>query len=501
MKLVFEFIFVVFLAFNPFQWIRAQLCINPGASITIQEGMLFSVHGGLTIRSNSAASGYLADKTATGIQINGSIHIERYIAANGWHNISSPLSSANTSLFGANSLVFYYNESLVQNDWNFGWVWYNGNMESMRGYDLLLDGSAINVQFASTDPGQLHSGNYSIAVNNTTHPEGEIPEHKGWNLLGNPFPSPIDWLNTAGWNKTAINDVVYVWDPSNDIYTAFIGGSNPIGINGATQYIPSSQGFWVQAVQDGIVQVSNATRVGITPGTPDYYKNTASDYPVIRLSVSGDIGSDETIIRFLDEATEQFDTNMDAFKLFSPNPNVPQIYTISQNNNLAINSIGYEQNHLEIPLRIKAKLNQPLVLTIKSLVNFENTSEVYLKNTQTNALIQLTEGLQLALNHTGALTHQNLAVVLNPSAAELQTNKSPFTVFFNQNGEILVKNASDQSKRISLALFNITGQLIAQHNCELISTLNWNPLIKPGIFVLVINDAGEIFTHKLFKHK
>jgi hypothetical protein len=501
MKLIFEIIFVLLLAFNPHQWIRAQLCINPGASITIQNGTVFSAGGGLTIRSNATASGHLADQTTNGVQLDGGVNIERYIAANGWHNISSPISTANTTLFGSNSMVFFYDETLVQNDWNFGWVWHDGSMESMRGYDLLLDGSAVNVQFASAGPMQLHSGSYSIAVNNTTHPEGEIPEHKGWNLLGNPFPSPIDWLNTTGWDKTEINDVVYVWDPANDIYTAFIGGSNPIGINGATQYIPSCQGFWVQALQNGTVQVANATRVGIAPETPDYYKQTNGVYPIIRLSVTGNTGSDETIIRFLDEATDSFDKNMDAVKFFSPNPTIPQLYTTAHSSKLAINSLGNDQASLEIPIHIKARIDDPLLLDIMMLASFGSGAEVYLKNTISHNLIQLAEGMQIPLSQAGAFTQQNLAIVINPSESALHTSKSPFIAFYNQNGEIQVSNTSDESKNISLTLYDITGKMVAKNYFEIVSMLTWQPGTRTGMFVLVINDSGKLYTQKLFNNK
>ncbi|MBU1370301.1 MAG: hypothetical protein KJ578_03185 [Bacteroidetes bacterium] len=500
MKTLLILFVVLFAAVSPQSVIRAQLCLDPGASITVKDGTLFSAGGGLTIRSNATASGHLADQTTTGVQISGAVNIERYIAANGWHNISSPIATANTTLFGSNSLIFYYDETLVQNDWNFGWVWHNGSMESMRGYDLLLEGGAVNVQFASADPLQLHTGSYAIAVYNTTHPEGEIPERKGWNLLGNPFASPIDWLNAAGWNKAAINDVVYVWDPANDIYTAFIGGSDPIGINGATQYIPSCQGFWVQALQNGSVQVSNAARVGIATGTPDYYKKTRSVYPIIQLSVTGNTGSDETIIRFLDGATDNFDQNKDAIKLFSPNPKIPQLYTTAPNNKLAINSMGKERSSLEIPILIKGKIDEPLLLDIMTLANFEIGTEVYLKNTQTQTLIQLTEGMQIQLSQTGAFATQNLAVVINPSEAELQTQKTPFIVFFNQNGEIQVNNTTDESKYISLMLYDITGKIVAKNTFEIVSVLTWRPGTMKGIFVLVINDSGNIFTHKLFNN-
>jgi len=59
-----------------------------------------------------------------------------------------------------------------------------------------------------------------------------------------------------------------------------------------------------------------------------------------RFTISGNGYSDETIIRMLDGATENFDGSYDAWKLFSPNPDVPSLYTrVSPGEELSINSL------------------------------------------------------------------------------------------------------------------------------------------------------------------
>lgn len=59
-----------------------------------------------------------------------------------------------------------------------------------------------------------------------------------------------------------------------------------------------------------------------------------------RFKISGNNYTDETIIRLLNGATENFDAAYDAWKLFSPNTNVPSIYTqISAGQELSINAL------------------------------------------------------------------------------------------------------------------------------------------------------------------
>ena len=58
--------------------------------------------------------------------------------------------------------------------------------------------------------GPLHIGdfNYSLSYNN----DGG-PNDNGWNLLGNPYASVIDW-DSPNWTKSNINATVYIWNPN-----------------------------------------------------------------------------------------------------------------------------------------------------------------------------------------------------------------------------------------------------------------------------------------------
>ncbi len=59
-----------------------------------------------------------------------------------------------------------------------------------------------------------------------------------------------------------------------------------------------------------------------------------------RFKISGNNYTDETIIRMFNGATENFDGSYDAWKLFSPNTNVPSIYTqIAPGQELSINAL------------------------------------------------------------------------------------------------------------------------------------------------------------------
>lgn len=65
-----------------------------------------------------------------------------------------------------------------------------------------------------------------------------------------------------------------------------------------------------------------------------------SNNNAFRFKITGNGYSDETIVRLVNGATENFDGNYDAWKLFSPNQNVPSIYTqITSGQELSINAL------------------------------------------------------------------------------------------------------------------------------------------------------------------
>jgi len=149
-----------------------------------------------------------------------------------------------------------------------------------------------------------------------------------YNLLGNPYPSAIDW--DAVTIPAGLNDAVYYWDENMDQYATYIAGA---GTNGGTNEVPPTQGFFVDATANGTLALDNSMRVH---GLAQYYKSDVND--IVRLVASANNFSDETVIRFTDEATAGFDKQFDAKKLLSGGTEVPSLYTHAGSDIISINS-------------------------------------------------------------------------------------------------------------------------------------------------------------------
>jgi hypothetical protein len=71
----------------------------------------------------------------------------------------------------------------------------------------------------------------------------------GWNLVGNPTPSTINWNSSSGWTKTNMDSTIYIWDP-NDTTGGYKVWNGYAG-NLRSGLIAPLQSFWVKANASG----------------------------------------------------------------------------------------------------------------------------------------------------------------------------------------------------------------------------------------------------------
>jgi hypothetical protein len=337
-------------------------------------------------------------------------------------------------------------------------------------------------------------------VINTTSTPSEIPSHKGWNLLGNPYPSPVDWLASSGWDKSDINDAKYIWDGSNSIYTIFIGGGSPVGINGGTRFIPSNQGFWVQSlVTSGTVSINNATRVGDISGTPDYYKKIEIDYPMVSLLSCSNQYQDEVIIRFIEGTSEGFDFNWDAMKLFSLNPDVPQLSIRSGKQAFALNTLAEIRDDLEIIMYFQCAQSGQYQVKLSPRTNLYPEMKLYLRDLLTGDMVNLTADSTYPFYHQTSNSKDRFRLYFNPSHDVLHniTPETWFTVYSNNNVVTILKNTSKEVKG-SILIYDMLGRPVYQdiiNNSQSQGIQLNNP---SGYYIVTIFTDKHISNSKVF---
>lgn len=378
--------------------------VNVSSSMNYLRGVMdlitgnFNTNNNFTLTSTVSGTGQISG-IGSGSMTNILI-AERYIPAtytgiipdysSGYHYLSSPVTDANFSDYsddvvpfilydwpgggtsGSYGTFYHYHEptSLANSgpapDY-FGKWDAPSSIQIGRGYTAHI--RQLNPYVADVDGHYNHAASPSIGL---TYTPG-VP-NEGWNLVGNPYPSGLDWDAPSGWTKTNLNNAIYFWKPSTLNYASYVNG---IGANGGTRYIAPQQGFFVRANSGGpALGFSNSART-VSPAT--FFKNN-EDISLIRLQVSTETGDrvNETVIRVENEATEAYDDNFDAYKLMSPNEYQPDIYSVTKGADYSINAIPLLDEGVVVPLGVKVGYEGTYRITATALAHLPAGTSVVL---------------------------------------------------------------------------------------------------------------------------
>lgn len=294
--------------------------------------------GRLTLLSTATATA-LVDGSGAG-NVTGNVTMQRYLPSGyGYRYLSSPFQAATVAEFSNDinlaasfSPIYRYDENLT----SAGWV----NYSNATGTLNPLEGYAVNCGASSA----VKTIDLRGVVNNGTITSPTLYNHHytytlGFNLAGNPYPSPIDWNSVTGWTKTNIDNAIYYFNASSTnqytgAYSTYINGVSSDGI--ASNIIPSMQAFFVHVSNgsypvSGSLSVNNAARV--TTANPAFHKQAgSSQQTLVRISAafeSDTSHADYTACYFDVNAKPGYESGEDALKLNNTDERLPNIYAVS----------------------------------------------------------------------------------------------------------------------------------------------------------------------------
>jgi hypothetical protein len=205
----------------------------------------------------------------------------------------------------------------------------NENLVPGTGYRVWVN-SYSNSTHKVDNEGTFTRGNFNFPAITRTNLVGCVPstfactQSAGWNLLANPYPCDIDWDATGGaWTKPAeMNNAFYTWNATTGGYRVYLGTSGTPGVSlGSTvastntppNIIPSSQAFFVNVTTPGSFTLFLTENAKITSTNGTFTRTAVAANQQIRIRMkSGDSEARyDAMVRILDNATNDFDSNMD----------------------------------------------------------------------------------------------------------------------------------------------------------------------------------------------
>lgn len=374
---------------------------NIRGSLTLTSGMFTTTGYDFTLLSDANGTGRIAE--ITGGDITGNIIQQRYIylGPTSWRQLCAPVSGTTlqdwnddlvTSGFPGSdfpSMAFY---SIASYDETAPGVKENGYSAPSNVTNPLTPNKGYYVYVGPTPvlvavKGPPVKMNQSFALTRTVSSGG--PTQDGWNMIGNPYPSTIDW-DAAGWTRTNTDNVLYIWNPNNNQYANYVGG---VGVNGGTKYIPSSQAFWIRAIGNAPAVSINET---VKSAVDQSFMNTQQQSSVndmLSLTMHGANGDDQTIVRFAANATDSFDVNFDAMKFASMDTLMPYFASyIDSASDFSINALAPLTSDVTVTLRATAGISGNFTITRDSISNLPNSLCIMLEDLLTGTLTQLSTG-------------------------------------------------------------------------------------------------------------
>ncbi len=348
--------------------VNNDFTVEVPSSMTLASGATLNIANDMVLKTNIIPQyAYYATLIDLGqLTVGGDAQLQWSIQGKLWHLVSSPVNNETSSLFNG---MFLQEFSETTNQWT-DITSINQPLNVMEGYAAWFDNDWWSGIYFT---GDFNTG--TVGSNNNL-----TKNNQGWNLVGNPYPSSIDWEATSGWTKTNLNTAIYLENNGN--WATYNGG---VGTNGGSRYIAPCHGFFVQAnAHPATLIMTNDVRVH---NKAAYFKNELSDYLRLRVvAINGynDGPSDELVIRIHPDATEGFDGKFDAHKLFAPNQEIPQVYC--SGHDLAINALP------EImPVMINFRPNQTGGYKIQ-IDDCDGFANVYLTDNFTGAQCDLIPG-------------------------------------------------------------------------------------------------------------
>jgi hypothetical protein len=467
-----------------------NITLETGKKLTVPNAKIDLTYCTLTLKDNASL---IDNGTIAGMTSN--VAVERFltkynnIGDDMFHFLSSPVATQAIQpgfVSLPNNTDDFYSWDETTNTWinssNNSGAW-NSSFESNflvgKGYLVAYPSDVTKTFTGALNTGTLNSGSGLPAVSYTSG------MGNGWNLMGNPYPSSIDWDKVLSAQLTNIDNAVYVYENATSTYKSYVAGVGSL----TDGIIPPTQGFFIHANNAGTpaFYLENQDRVHSSAG---FYKNDPVQN-IVRLKLEGNGKTDETFIRFIENSTSGFDKEWDAFKLPGGN-SVPTLYSTSGNTKLSVNSLPVDAMEGFVPVSVEpvSQGTYTIRLTENTL---PNATYVTLEDIKTGSLQRMNDNPVYSFEASGnddparfKLHFKDATSVADPATSvDFSTTvlQGQLSAFSSIDGLI--------------TLSDMTGRIITSGKINKGNTMKFDLEGHSGIYLVTLSSLAGKLTNKV----
>lgn len=486
-----------------------QMIIEQGACVTLN-----NLTNNGTLKLNATSAGFASLIVNSYSKGGGATEeIQLFLTGGGtktpltykWHYISSPVTSLAVSTFspGVTLDLAQWIEPRPATSLSQGWVAYDGYIYSTGGmggptFSTLIPGKGYDYYKSSdytfTFGGQLNTGDVNASLSYKTGNDNLW----GYNLIGNPFTSGLDWDYIIS-HSFPSNTTKSLYFTRNSVLCTYINGVGvPGDVNGI---IPPMQGFFSKTYSSGntiILAAAARTHTNIH----SRYKGSQT-IPLVRLSLTDDTLSDETVVRFDDQAKSYLDNDFDAIKMFL-SPDLASIYSSMAGIDYAINGLPFPDTLTEVPLTVNITADTTLHTITATQIQGLDQYDVFLfdKIYNDSFNLRITPSVTFSASK-GTITGRFILKVgtITTGIENPVVSRNSFNIY-PANSYINIQTLADEwdGKAGSVNIFDITGKTVS----NLLKTAFWkNSLtqveapVSKGIYIVELKSGMMRYVGKV----
>jgi hypothetical protein len=481
-----------------------EMFVKPGSILTIngdlqiQEGSRFVIENrnGLNGLASVITNGAITGDAEVGLQLEG----QR------WMYLSSAIATPTFDELGAQDSPYDFRIDIYRRK---SWI----SLYPMYGESRLRDMEGYNVNNIIASSRNIH-----LKGSLYTGPVSREFAEGGWHLLGNPYPSAIDWAREDGWVRSNIRETIWyrtqigtemvfvAYNRQDDLSSHVPEDVDPT-FTKADKFsvIPPYQSVWIKTISNapGSITLDNAARLHVaeyydengnvvdtgdtTPQLKSSSINTQEN--IVRIIASNQYTRDAAIVYFSDSNTDDFG-NEDSEKYFNASVRVPEVYTRAEGNSLVINGLSQLSDaYTEVPLSVRNRDVEPVTLTF-DLRRFNSNHSVVLLDNETGESLSLTNGSEYSYNPGSGDSHDRFVLLFTPGF----TTDIPEGDLGEQSQSIIIKSFENKvlvSADISLLqtgpgvveIFTIEGRKVGHAVASSSRTLLLLPQ-ESGVYII-----------------
>jgi len=334
-----------------------------------------------------------------------------------------------------------------------------------------------------------------------------FPDYQGYNLIGNPFASCLDWDYIIDkYTPAYIDDAIYF--TQNGGIAAYVNG---VGVDGGTGTIPPMQGFFVKASANSSVflaldaRTHNLDQFRYKKKSTESHNSIADTISIVRLRLLGVSDSTELAVRFNKRATYKVDSKYDAYE-FSKSAGDLNIWTTIEEVAYSINGLPFPETSIEIPIGVNLKIPGTFKLTTNEIKNLE-IYNITLKDLNTNQVADLKKGEYLSFTAEAGMVEDRFILTITKSATDindLHYSGKKFSVYTTSGRTVNIRLLSDEPYSTTglITVYDISGRNVFQSK-----SIEWAgkgdikqiamPTVRPGVYMVVIETRDGKVVEKV----